>query len=63
MDFQAISCLVSRLVKTASFFLKEDTQKCVLNDTYPRACITQYNSIGVYWLVQALGRVLCNTHS
>ena len=49
--------------KTDSVFLKEDTQKCVLINTCPRACISQYTPMGVYWLVQALGHVLCNTHS
>ena len=49
--------------KTDSVFLKEDTQKCVFNNTRPRACISQYNPMGVYLLVQALGQVLCNTHS
>ena len=59
------SCsLRSRVVsKTDSVFIKEDTQKCVFNNTCPRACISQYNPMGVYWLVQALGHVLCNTHS
>ena len=49
--------------KTDSVFLKGDTQKCVFNNTCPRACISQYNPMGVYCLVQALGHVLCNTHS
>ena len=48
-----------------SVFCKTDSvfQKCVFNNTYPRACISQYNPKGVYRLVQALGHVLCNTHS
>ena len=51
--------LPSVFSKTDSVFLKEDTQKCVFNNTCPRACISQYNPMGVYWLVQALlGHVL-----
>ena len=42
-----------------SVFLIEDTQKCVFNNTCPRACISQYNPMAVYWLVQALGQVMC----
>ena len=55
--------LPSVFSKTDSVCLKEDTQNCVFNNTCPRACISQYNPMGVYWLVQALGQVLCNTHS
>ena len=54
--------LPSVFSKTNSVFLKEDTQKCVINNTCPRACISQYTPMGVYWLVQALGHVLSNTH-
>ena len=55
--------LPSVFSKTYSVFLKEDTQMCVINNTCPRACISQYTPMGVYWLVQALGHVLSNTHS
>ena len=55
--------LPSVFSKTYSVFLKEDTQKCVFNNTCPRTCISQYTPMGVYWLVQALGHVLSNTHS
>ena len=55
--------LESVFSKTDSVFLKEDTKKCVFNNTCPRACISQYTPMGVYWLVQALGHVMCDTHS
>ena len=54
--------LPSVFSKTDSAFLKEDTKKCVLSNTCPRAFISQYSLMGVYWLVQAVGHVLCNTH-
>ena len=63
LTLQVLLTLPSVFPKTDSVFLKEDTQKCVFNNTSPRACISQYNPMGVYWLVQALGQVLCNTHS
>ena len=63
LTLQVPLTLLSVFPKTESVFLKEDTQKCVLTNTCPRACISQYNPMGVYWLVQALGQVLCNTHS
>ena len=63
LTLQVPLTLPSVFSKTDSVFLKEDTQKCVFNNTCPRACISQYNPMGVYWLVQALGHVLCNTHS
>ena len=63
LTFKVPLTLPSAFSKTDSVFLKEDTQKCVFNNTCPRACISQYNPMGVYWLVQALGHVLCNTHS
>ena len=63
LTLQVPLTLPSVFSETDSVFLKEDTQKCVLTNTCPRACISQYTPMGVYWLVQALGRVLCNTHS
>ena len=63
LTLQVPLTLPSVFSKTDSVFLKEDTQKCVLTNTCPRACISQYTPMGVYWLVQALGHVLCNTHS
>ena len=63
LSLQRPLTLPSVFSKTDSVFLNEDTQKCVLNNTCPRACISQYTLMGVYWLVQALGHVLCNTHS
>ena len=63
LTLQVLLTLPSVFPKTDSVFLKEDTQKCVLTNTCPRACISQYTPMGVYWLVQALGHVLCNTHS
>ena len=43
------------------FILWADAQECVLHSTCPRACTSQYTPIG-YWLIQALGHVLVNTH-
>ena len=63
LTLQVPLTLPSVFSKTDSVFLQEDTQKCVLNNTCPRACISQYTPMGVYWLVQALGHILCNTHS
>ena len=57
LPLQVPTTLSSVFSKTDKVFLKED------NNTSPRACISQYNTIGVYWLVQALWYVLCNTHS
>ena len=63
LTLQVPSPLPSVFYKTDYVFLKEDTRKCVFNNTCPRACISQYSPMGVYWLVQALGHVLCNKHS
>ena len=63
LTLQVPLTLPSVFSKTDSVFFKEDTQKCVLTNTCSRACISQYTPMGVYWLVQALGHVLCNTHS
>ena len=63
LTLQVPLTLPSLVSKTDSIFLKEDTQKCVFNKTYPRAFISQYNPMGVYWPVKALGHVLCNKHS
>ena len=63
LTLQVPLTLLSVFLKTDSVFLKEDTQKCVFNNTCPRACISQYTPMGVYWLVQAQGHVLYNTHS
>ena len=54
LTLQVPLTLPSVFSKTDLVFLKEDTQKYVFNNTCPRACISQYNPIGVYWLVQAL---------
>ena len=54
-----LQCVFS---KTDSVFLRQDTQKCVFINTCPRACISQYTPMGLYWLIQALGHVLWNTH-
>ena len=62
LTLQVTLTLPSVFSKTDAVFLKEDTQKCVFNNTCPMACISQYNPMGVYWLVQALGHVLYNTH-
>ena len=37
-------------------------EECVLHSTCPRACTSQYTPMGLYWLIQALGHVLLNTH-
>ena len=59
LTLQVPLTLPSVFSKTDAVFLKEDTQKCVFNDTCPRACISHYNPLGVYWLIQALVHVLC----
>ena len=63
LTLQVPLTLQSVFSKTDSLFLKEDTKKCLLTNTCPRACISQYTPVGVYWLVQALEYVLFNTHS
>ena len=60
--FQVPLTLPSVFPKTDSVFLKKD-QKYEFNNTCPRACISQYNPMRVYCLVQALVHVLCNKHS
>ena len=42
LTLQVPLTLPSVFSKTDSVFLKEGTQKCVLNNTCPRACISQY---------------------
>ena len=63
LTLQVPLTLPSVFLRQIQFFLKEDTQKCVFNNTCPRACIRQYTPMRVYWLVQALGHVLCDTNS
>ena len=63
LTLQVPVTLRSVFSKTDWVFLKEDTQQCVFNNACPRACISQYTPMGVYRLVQALGHVLCDTHS
>ena len=42
LTLQVPLTLPSVSYKTDSVFLKEDTQKCVLTNTCPMACISQY---------------------
>ena len=63
LTLQVPLTLPSVFSKTDSVCLKEDTQKCVINNTCPRAFISQYTPMGVYWLAQALGHILYDTHS
>ena len=44
------------------YILWADAQECVLHSTCPRACTSKYTPMGLYWLIQALGHVLLNTH-
>ena len=44
------------------YILWADAQECVLHSTCPRACTSKYTPMGMYWLIQALGHVLLNTH-
>ena len=65
LTLQVPLTLPSVFFNADSFFLKEAPLPlwCVFNNTCPWVCISQYNPMGVFWLVQALGHVLCNTHS
>ena len=47
LTLQVSLTLPSVFSETDSVFLKEDTQKCVLTNTCPRACISQYTPMGV----------------
>ena len=57
------ACLqMADLAKTKCSVHSPDDQECVSLSTCPRACTSQYTPMGVYWLTQALGHVLLNTH-
>ena len=49
LTLQVPLTLPSVISKTYSVFVKEGT-----HNAFPRACISQYNPMRVYWLVQAL---------